>query len=131
MNNLIMSYEVSECTRSFSTKGNIFTPCINDQRGGYNSSKRAPKCLFCRPKVTDHYSSRCPNDMNITTRREKEKDFCCCFNCILPGNLPNSHNAISCPTKNKKCHHWDGAHHSLLCLMAKDTNYEILQTTKD
>ena len=127
INNLIMSHEVSECSRSFSTKPNISTPAINDQRGGSSNNNRAPKCVFCGPKVTDHYSSRCPNDMNVNATREKVKEFRCCFNCILPGNLPNSHNAINCPTKNKKCHHCSGSHHSLLCFKGKDSSTERSQ----
>ena len=131
VNNLIMSHEVSECSRSFTTKGNISAPAINDQqRGGYNTSNNeARNCVFCRPKATDHYSSKCTNDMSVPARQEKVKEYRCFFNCILPGGLPNFHNAVSCPTKHKKCHHCSGAHHSLLCFKTRDVNNERSQAT--
>ena len=123
VNNLIMSHEVSECSRSFTTKNNISTPADDHQNTTRSPTKnfnRAPKCIFCGTDVNDHYSARCGGDMSTALRREKVKEFGCCFNCLMTGGQPNSHNAANCPTKHKKCRHCIGAHHFLLCFKSKD-----------
>ena len=132
INGLIMSHEVSECTRTFSSKGTISTPAVdgatrsenfyNNNTVGYNA-KRTPKCIFCGPSTNDHFSSRCTFEMTPNERREKVKEFRCCFNCLIPGNQPNSHNAVNCPSKHKKCRICSGAHHSLLCFKKKEDDY--------
>ena len=87
----------------FSKKETISNPAINEQRGsrnergGYNNNIRAPKCVLCRAKGSNHYFSRCTNHISVTARREKVRKFRCYFNYPLPRNLPNSHNAIDCP----------------------------------
>ena len=99
------NHEVSECSRSFTTKNNISTPAVDRQnttRYPPRNFPKAPKCIFCGPEVNDHYSAKCGGEMIPAQRREKVKEFACCFNCLIPSGQQNSHNAANCPTKHKK-----------------------------